>query len=112
MTRPHPATASSQPSQAADTNHCPSESCALRSTHRPILEWESAWGTEPGTYEAPEHALLEAREMFQRTLAHWAMDVLRLRGAGLDRPTHPDRSLTALDPLPIRPASAPRRKAA
>jgi hypothetical protein len=29
----------------------------------------------------------EARRLFQRVLAGWAMDVLALRRAGLDRPT-------------------------
>jgi len=34
-----------------------------------------------------EQARQEAEAMFRRTLAGWAHDVLRLRAAGLDRPT-------------------------
>ncbi len=34
-----------------------------------------------------EQARQDAQAMFQRTLAGWAHDVLRLRQQGLDRPT-------------------------
>ena len=34
-----------------------------------------------------EQARQDAEAMFQRTLTGWAHDVLRLRAAGLDRPT-------------------------
>jgi len=34
-----------------------------------------------------EQARQDARDLFQRTLEGWAHDVLRLRAAGLDRPT-------------------------
>lgn len=107
-----PALTSSTTPQPADANHCSGHSCARHTTTRPIIEWDNAWGTEPNAYEAPEHALLEARDLFQRILPAWAMDVLRLKAAGLDRPTHTDRSRPALASLPIRPASAPIRKAA
>jgi hypothetical protein len=112
MTGPHPTPRSSTTPLAADTNRCESGSCAPRPTHRPILEWDNAWSDGQGGYEAPEHAELEARAMFQRILALWAMDVLRLKAAGLDRPAHPDRTLPALDALPLRPAAAPRCRAA
>lgn len=112
MTSHHPASGSSTTPHAADTNHCERDSCAPIRPARTVLEWDSAWGGHSGAYEAPEHAELEARDMFQRVLAPWAMDVLRLKAAGLDRPTRPDRSLPALDALPLRPAAAPRRRAA
>lgn len=41
----------------------------------------SGWG-----WNAPAEAEQEARQMFQRFLAGWAMDVLELRRRGLDRP--------------------------
>jgi hypothetical protein len=50
-----------------------------------------------------EQARQEAEAMFQRTLAGWAHDVLRLRAAGLDRPT----ARTACGPV-----TAPARRAA
>lgn len=112
MTPLHPARGSSDPSQTVDTSSGLSDSCAPARPARPVLDWDSAWGGHSGAYEAPEHAELEARDMFQRVLAPWAMDVLRLKAAGLDRPTRPDRSLPALDALPLRPAAAPRRRAA
>lgn len=34
-----------------------------------------------------DQAHLEARRLFQKTLAGWAFDVLNLRKAGLDQPT-------------------------
>lgn len=112
MTPHHPASGSSHPAPGVDTSNGPSGSCAPGRPARTVLEWDSAWGGHSGAYEAPEHAELEARDMFQRVLAPWAMDVLRLKAAGLDRPTRPDRSLPALDALPLRPAAAPRRRAA
>lgn len=112
MNRPVPARCSSTTPSVADTNRCESGSYAHGHAPRPILEWDNAWAADPSGYEAPEHAELEARDMFQRTLASWAMDVLKLKAAGLDRPTRPDRTLPALDALPLRPASAPKRRAA
>ena len=55
-----------------------------------------------GTIQA-ERARQDAEAMFRLTLAGWAHDVLRLRAAGLDRPSA--RVATA-------PASAPARRAA
>lgn len=112
MTRPSSLSGSSTTPQDADTNRCPSSSYAPRSAPRPVLEWDHAWADDRGGYEAPEHAELEARDMFQRVLSHWAMDVLRLKAAGIDRPTHADRTLPAFDALPLRHAAAPRRRAA
>ncbi len=112
MTGPIPTPVSSTHPHHADTNCCEGGSCAPGPSTRPILEWDNAWSNGSGGYEAPEHALLEARAMFQRILAPWAMDVLRLKAAGLDRPAHPDRTLPAFDALPLRPAAAPRRRAA
>lgn len=37
-------------------------------------------------WNSPIEAELEARRMYQRTLASWAMDVLSLRRRGLDVP--------------------------
>ena len=112
MTPSDPARASSDPAHEVDTNHGSSGSCAPSRPARSVLDWDDAWGGDPRAYEAPEHAELEARAMFQSVLAPWAMDVLRLKAAGLDRPTRPDRTLPALDALPLRPAAAPRRRAA
>jgi hypothetical protein len=112
MTPLHPANGSSDPAQSVDTSSGSSDSCAPIRPARSVLDWDSAWGGHAGAYEAPEHAALEARDMFQRVLAPWAMDVLRLKAAWLERPTRPDRSLPALDALPLRPCAAPRRRAA
>lgn len=53
-----------------------------------------------------ERARQEAEDMFRRTLAGWAHDVLRLQAQGLDRPCA--REATS---RPIAPA-APLRRAA
>ncbi len=53
-----------------------------------------------------EQARQDAEAMFHRTLAGWAHDVLRLRAAGLDRPT----ARQATSPH-TAPASALRRAA-
>ncbi len=50
-----------------------------------------------------EQARQDAQAMFQRTLTGWAHDVLRLRAAGLDRPS----GRTACGPV-----TAPARRAA
>ncbi len=40
----------------------------------------------PASASAGEVALQEAQRLFNRTLQSWAMDVLRLRAMGIDRP--------------------------
>lgn len=40
----------------------------------------------PWGRSTPDDAERRARELFQRTLARWAMDALALRKHGLDRP--------------------------
>lgn len=52
---------------------------------------------------AAEQARHRTQEMFRATLAGWAHDVLRLRAAGLDRPS-------ARDGRPV--VTAPARRAA
>ena len=44
----------------------------------------SSWG-DPSA-DTSEHAAQEARRMFHRFLAAWAMEVLALQRNGLDRP--------------------------
>lgn len=39
-----------------------------------------------GAAERAERAVDDARRMYRRVLATWAMDVLALRAAGLDKP--------------------------
>lgn len=60
----------------------------------------------PGVREAALHEA-ESRHMFQRTLAQWAVDVLRLKRRGLDVPVS-RRS----DPRQAAPGVTPYRRAA
>jgi len=52
-----------------------------------------------------EHARQDAEAMFRRTLAGWAHDVLRLRAAGLDRPTARPGAASAATPAAARRAA-------
>ncbi len=54
--------------------------------------------------QANDRAVREARAIYQRVLAGWAMDVLELRRGGLDKPSLRDHG----HKLPMTPA----RKAA
>jgi hypothetical protein len=64
-----------------------------------IWEW-------PGVRESALHEA-ESRRMFQRTLACWATDVLRLKRRGLDVPVS-----RRMEPRQAMPMTTPMRKAA
>ncbi|MBN8644191.1 MAG: hypothetical protein J0L61_02995 [Planctomycetes bacterium] len=62
----------------------------------------AAW---PGVLENARHEA-ESRRLFQRTLAGWASDVLRLQRRGLDRPAQARRT-----PMTATPGAAFRKAA-
>lgn len=45
---------------------------------------------------AAQQALMQARQMFQRTLGSWVCDLLQLRQAGMRQPAWPAMDSTAL----------------
>lgn len=50
--------------------------------------------------QANDRAVREARAIYQRVLAGWAMDVMELRRGGLDKPSLRDQGRT----LPMTPS--------